>query len=135
MTGLLVLGLGGCNRGGAENKEAVRQAVIDYLSKRAGINVSSMQVDIVSVAFRENEADVTCSFRPKGADASAPGMNMSYTLTRQGNAWVVKGRSDSGAGSHGAGGEMPGGMPSGHPQIPTPQGESKSAAPPAESKK
>ena len=125
LTGLLALGLGGCNRGGGQSKEAVRQAVLDYLAKRSSINVGSMQVDVVSVSFRENEADATVSFRPKGTDASAQGMNMSYTLTRQGNGWVVKGRSDSGGEAHGTAGQMPEGMPSGHPPL------GGTAAPPA----
>ncbi len=111
----IALVLGGCNRG-LENKEAVRQAVLDHLSQRGTLNLSSMQVDVVSVAFRQNEADVAVSFRPKGA-AGAPGMTMNYTLQRQGNRWTVKGRSDSGASSHGAAGQMPEGMPSGHPPM------------------
>jgi hypothetical protein len=111
----IALVLMGCNRG-LESKEAVRQAILDHLSQRGTLNLSSMQVDVVSVAFRENEADVAVSFRPKGAGGS-PGMTMNYTLQRQGNRWTVKGRSDGGASPHGAGGQMPEGMPSGHPSI------------------
>jgi len=111
----IALALGGCSRG-LENKEAVRQAVIDHLSQRGTLNLNSMQVDVVSVSFRQNEADVAVSFRPKGA-AGAPGMTMNYTLQRQGNRWTVKGRSDSGASSHGASGQMPEGMPMDHPSM------------------
>ena len=107
-----LLALGACNRA-ANDKEAVRQGVLDYLAKRANLNLTSMEVDIAAVAFRQNEADATVSFRPKGSDPAA-GMSMKYTLTRQGNRWVVKGRADAGASPHGAG-MMPGGMPPGHP--------------------
>jgi hypothetical protein len=127
LTTLLALGLGGCNRGG-QSKEAVRAAILDHLTKRANINVSSMQVDVVSVTFREKEADATVSFRPKGADTSSPGMTMNYTLQRQGNGWVVKGRADSGSSPHGAAGQMPQGMmPPGHPPA--------GVTPPPETKK
>jgi hypothetical protein len=96
--------------------EAVRLAVLDHLSKRAGLNVASMQVDIVSVVFRQNEADATVSFRAKGT-TGGPAMTMNYTLGKEGNGWVVKGRAETGASPHGAAGRMPGGAPPGHPQV------------------
>ncbi len=114
-----LLALGGCNRG-VENKEAVRQAVVDYLAKRAGLDLNAMQIEVVAVSFRQNEADATVAFRPKGV-AGAPGMTMNYTLTRQDNRWVVKGRADTGASPHGAGGAMSGEMPLGHPPVAAPQ--------------
>jgi len=95
---------------------------MDYLSARRDLNLSQMQVEIASVSFRENEADVTVSFRPKGGDASS-GMRLQYTLERKGNRWAVKGK---GTGPHGhMPAAMPGGqMPAGHPPIgPGPQPE------------
>ena len=106
--------MAGCNRG-VESSEAVRQAIVDYLANQKGMNVGSMRVDVVAVSFRENEADATVSFRTAGAEG-ASGMTMHYTLQKQGNRWVVKGRTDSGASSHGAAG-MPEGMPTGHPDV------------------
>jgi hypothetical protein len=113
----------GCSRGG-ESKEAIRQGVIEHLSSRAGLSVAAMQIDVVSVNFRQNEADAVISFRPK---KGGEGMQMNYTLERKGNRWVVKGRSGSGANPHG-GNMMPmpatpqshagsGGLPPGHPPI------------------
>jgi len=121
-----LVGLGGCKRG-EQTKEAVQAAVLDYVAKRGNLNVSSMQIDVVSVTFRENEADATVSFRAKGADPSSPGMTMPYTLVRQGGGWVVKGRADGGPGAHGADGQMPEGAPAGHPPM--------GVTPPAETKK
>lgn len=111
----MTLALGGCNRG-LESKEAVRQAVLDHLAQRGNLNLNSMQIEVVSVAFRQNEADAAVSFRAKG-DQGGPGMTMNYTLERQGNRWTVKGRADGGSTPHGAAGEMPEGMPSGHPPV------------------
>lgn len=135
---LAALVLAGCNRGGGiENKESVRQAVIDYLAARSNLNVGSMNVDVSSVTFKGDEADATVTFAPKGGGAGQ-GMSMRYALERKGNRWVVKGRGDSN-GAHGKGADpanphggmppMPGGpgaasptgeMPPGHPPVPGP---------------
>lgn len=116
--------LAGCNRG-VESKEAVRQAVIDHLAKRAGLNVSSMQIDVSAVSFRKDEADATVVFRAKGGDAGQS-MTMNYTLERKGGRWVVKGRAEGGT-PHGAGVQAPGGqMPEGHPPV----GAAKPSEPP-----
>ena len=105
-----------CSRG-VQTEAAVRQGVIDYLSTRPDLNISQMQVDVTSVAFRQNEADAVVSFRPRGGAASS-GMQMRYTLERKGNHWVVKGR---GEGAHGQG-QMPGMPPP--PQAGAPGGAS-----------
>jgi hypothetical protein len=130
--GLVLLG---CGSRGAQNETAVRQGVIDYLAQRTDLNMKMMQVDVTSVSFRQDEADATVSFRPKGA--AGGGMQMRYTLERQGSRWVVKGKGRPGAGQepHGkvpgggmpgagqsphGGAAMPGGMPGGAPATGTP---------------
>jgi len=119
--GLLLLG---CNRN-IQNEAAVRQGVTDYLSSRSDLNLSQMQIDVTSVSFRQDEADATVSFRPRGGAAGA-GMQMRYTLERKGGRWVVKGK---GAGPHantpapgassmpGQGGAPSGQLPPGHPSV------------------
>ena len=118
---LAFFALVGCNRS-IESEEAVRQGVIDYLSNRSNLNVKQMNINVNSVVFRGNEADAVVAFAPKGG-GSGQGMEMRYTLQRQGNRWVVKGRSDVGKNPHGAGagpgggmqgGAMPGGMANPH---------------------
>jgi hypothetical protein len=116
-----------CHRTGIQNEAAVRQGVVDYLAARSDLNMSQMQVDVNSVAFRQDEADVTVSFRPKGGSGAAAGMQMSYVLQRQGNRWVVKGKGTGphqtmtppgGMPPHGGAAASPGGqMPPGHPQV------------------
>lgn len=119
--------LAGCNRGGIENKEAVRQGVIDYLAGR-DLNVASMSVEVSSVTFKGTEADATVLFTPRGASGGGQSMTMRYTLERQGNRWVVKGKGDPGKEGHGMGTEganphggmpnmPPGEMPPGHPPV------------------
>ena len=107
LLGAAAIFLGGCSRN-IQNQEAVLRGVKDYLGKRGSIDVNSMDVSIASVSFRENEADAMVSFRPKGSTDASAGMQMSYTLERKGNEWVVKGRSGKGgANPHGMGGETP----------------------------
>jgi len=132
----------GCSRGSIDTKEAVRQGVIDYLATRQNLNISSMNVEVTSVTFKENEADALVAFVPKGG-GGAP-VTFPYTLERKGSHWVVKPRAagqnpHGGMGSPGtmpmpmplagenphgamppAGGEMPksGDLPPGHPSVP-----------------
>jgi hypothetical protein len=110
---LVILSLAACNRG-IKNNDAVRQGVINHLSK-VGLNVAGMDVSLTSVQINGKEADATVSIAPKGGNA-AQGMSMKYHLQQQGSEWVVTGRQDTGASPHGAG-AMPaapsGGMPGG----------------------
>ncbi|MFB3828076.1 MAG: hypothetical protein ACE15B_15000 [Bryobacteraceae bacterium] len=113
---LAALVLAACNRG-IENKEAVRQAIIDYLANRKNLNVASMSVDVSSVTFKGSEAEAMVAFAPKGG-GGGQGMSMRYVLEKQGGRWVVKGRGDSGQGHGGAmpmPAPAPGEMPPGHP--------------------
>jgi hypothetical protein len=112
---LILLSVAACNRGGS-NKDAVRQGVLDYLSGRRDLNITSMDVDVTSVQFNGNRADATVTFSPKGA-TGAQGMTMNYQLEQQGGRWTVVGKQDSashaGAAAQGApnphgGGALPG---------------------------
>src|SRR2546423_12743827 len=95
----------GCNKGNIDTKEAVRQGVIDYLAGRQNLNVSSMNVDVTSVTFKENEADATVAFAPKTGGGSQP-VTFSYVLERKGNRWVVK-PGAAGKSPHAGGATMP----------------------------
>jgi len=125
---LLCAALAGCHHD-IQNEDAIKRGIMDYLSTRQGLNVSSMTVSVTSVIYRQNEADATVVFAPKGSDAAQP-MTLHYVLERQADRWVVKPRATSGnphggmgANPHGdmgmppAGGN-PGGLPPGHPSVP-----------------
>lgn len=127
--------LTGCKKD-LQNEEAVRQGVMKYLLKRP--DLLAMDVRVVSVSFRKDEADAKVHFQAKGATNSGAGLEMGYTMEQKGGEWVVKGRTGGGAamGSnpHGGGAmppntlpPMPGGnvdpmstgtLPPGHPPIP-----------------
>jgi len=118
-----------------QTTEAVQQGIMKYLASRQGL--SAMDVSVVSVSFRENEADATVHFQAKGSTNPASGIDMKYVLERHGSDWVVKGRSGMGSGSNPHGGAsanphdemginphgstgMPA-LPPGHPAIPPQQ--------------
>jgi hypothetical protein len=103
-----------------QNQEAVKQGVVDYLEARTaqtGLNISSLQVDVTTVAFQKDEARATVAIRPKGGDGGGP-MMMNYVLDRKGGKWVVRGRTENGVNPHG--GAAPGDgstLPPGHPST------------------
>jgi len=88
---LLALVLAACSKN-IQTQEAVRSAVIEYLTARAaqtGLAMNSMQVDIASTTFEKDTARVTVSISPKSSPG-AGGMQMTYNLDRKGDKWVVR---------------------------------------------
>jgi hypothetical protein len=121
----------GCNRAPA-NKEAVRQAVTEHLSKNAALDINQLNVEVADVKFQGNEATASVAIKPKSAPDQ--GMTMSYTLERRGDKWQVKGRGTGHGGGMGMGGGMPGEggagqMPPGHPPTNAPGGNAKGELP------
>ena len=115
-----LLFLAGCANRNVDSLEAVKQGVIRDISKN--VNVGAMDVSVVSVSFRDKEADAVVAFAPKGGTA-AQGLTMSYTLERQGSEWHIKKRAQADlqkhAGQAGAGSSM-GSMDSGAPAATQP---------------
>ena len=111
-----------------QNKEAVRQAVLDNLRARAqetGLNMDGMDVDVTAVSFAKDQARATVTFRVKGAAQQQP-VRVEYLLDRQSNKWVVRSKGEAGGGSpHDGGGPPPaqpanppgGALPPGHPPL------------------
>ena len=122
----------GCSGSGSQDKDAIRQGVIEHLTGKTGLDVGSMDVEVTSVTFDGDTADATVSFKPKGSDNPAALMQMQYKLERKGSHWVVTGKSGDAGSPHGGGmgappaggGQNPHGaappsgeMPSGHPPV------------------
>lgn len=136
--------LAGCKRA-PENKEAIRQAITQHVTKNASIDMNQIDLEIGDVKFKGNEATAAVSFKPKGSPQQ--GMSLSYTLERRGDQWVVKGRaaghggsgmgagmgggmgSPMGSGPEASGAEKSGEMPSGHPPVNSPGAGSKGDLP------
>jgi hypothetical protein len=103
-----------------QNKDAVRGAIVDYLKAReskTGLKMDAMEVEVSTMTFSSsgNEAHATVKFTPKGGGA---GMDMPYTLDRNGNQWVVRAHAEGGENPHGAV-KLPA-MPPSHPPATNP---------------
>jgi hypothetical protein len=122
---LLLFCLAACQRSAQNNPEVVRPGVIDHLTK-AGLNVSAMDIKVVSVQFNGEQADANIEMTVKGQSGGTP-MPFRYHMEHQNNKWVVVGAAkDTGhgggavdpnaGGANPHGGAMPpaggGGMPS-----------------------
>lgn len=106
----MVLAVAGCHRSDA-SKDAVRQAVIDYLGGH-GMNVAAMNIEVTDVTLTGGHGEANVSFTVKSTPG-APAMSIPYLLELRGGKWVVTGRKQAGGMPHG-GGAMPGGaMPGG----------------------
>lgn len=118
-----------CNRA-PQNKDAIKQAVVEHLNKGSGLDMALMDIEVGSVSYTGNQAKATVTFRPKSSPEQA--MSMNYTLEAKGNKWIVlKKEGGAGAAAHGEGQTMPppGGampapqgaqpLPPGHPPVPS----------------
>lgn len=94
-----------------QNPDAVKQAIIDHLSKRNDMLAQSMKIDIVSVNFRDNAADAVVSVAPKEGGS---GIQMSYSLVMEGGKWSVQ---PAAANPHGNTAMPTGELPAGHPPM------------------
>jgi len=108
-----------CNKA-PQTKEAVKQGVVEHLGKGAGLDMSSMDVEVTAVSFAENQAKATVSFRPKSAPDQ--GMMMNYTLESKGNKWIVLKKAGNSSSPHGDATVAPapapsGDLPPGHPPV------------------
>ena len=120
-----LLFLAACGQKNIENKEAIRQAVVDYLTARqaqTGLDPAAMDVNVIAMSFERDTARATVEFRVKNGDG---GMQLNYKLDRKGDKWVVEAREDSGQGhgvvAPGDSSALPGikgQLPPGHPTIP-----------------
>jgi hypothetical protein len=107
---LLLVLLAGCAKA-PQNQEAVKQAVLDHLGKRSDMLSKSMKIDVVSVNFRDKEADAVVSIAPKEGGA---GIQMNYSLTMEGGKWTVNPPKSN---PHGNTAIPTGDMPAGHPPM------------------
>ena len=95
---LLILCLAGCQHGGSNNPDAVRQGVMDRLAQQK-FDLNAMDIKVSSVEFHGEQADAVVSVALKG---KTDGMSFHYHLQRQANKWVVVGSPNSNA--HGGAG-------------------------------
>ncbi len=123
-----VLLLAACG-GPPQNKDAIKQAVVEHLQQGSGLDMKLMDMEVVALTFSGKEAHATVSFRPKSQPEQ--GMEMNYTLEAKGNKWAVVKKTGSGGVPHGQPPQQgsPLNLPPGHPPM------GGSSMPPAETPK
>jgi len=106
------LTFGGCAKKN-DTPEAVKEGILRDIGK--SFDVGSMDVNVDSVSFRDNEADAVVSYSLKGSKDPSSMMTMKYVMERHSDGkWYIKSRYSN---SGGAGGSDKGALPAGHPET------------------
>jgi hypothetical protein len=144
LLGALLLCTAACKSPKADDKEAIRQGVVDHLTSMKGLNIPNMDISVTQYSVNGNQAQAQVEIRAKNGDASGGSMQLAYNLEKRGDQWVVvKSQPAGGSLQHPGPGEMPPGgtMPRGHPGVGGSAGQPvhsdlneimKSAQPPAQ---
>jgi len=117
LLGTLLLLTGGC-QSKTDDKDAIRDAVIKHIAGMNGLNVNNMAIVVTQATINGDKAQASVDIRAKNSDPSAPPMQLTYDLQKQGTEWVVLKGQPTGGMQHPAPGEMPpggGALPPGHP--------------------
>lgn len=118
LLGALLLCTVACKSRKADDKEAIRQAVVTYLMSLKGLNIPNMDIAVTQYSVNGNQAQAQVEIRAKNSDPSGGMMQLAYNLEKRAGQWVVvKSQPAGGTMQHPGPGEMPpgGNMPPGHP--------------------
>ena len=118
--GALLLCTVACKSQKADDKEAIRQGVVTYLTSLKGLNIPNMDIAVTQYSVNGNQAQARVEIRAKNGDASGGSMQLAYNLEKRGDQWVVvKSQPAGGTLQHpGPGAVTPGAtMPPGHPSV------------------
>ena len=119
LLGVALLFTVGC-KAKPDEREALRLGVVRHLAAVQGLNMPNMEINITQFSVNGNQATAQVEIRAKGAEAAAGSMQLSYSLEKRGDEWiVVKSAPAGGSLQHPAKGEMPtgAGLPPGHPSV------------------
>jgi hypothetical protein len=114
--GSLLLVTVGCKQK-VDPTAAIRDGVVKYLSTRAGLNMSNMDITVTKTTVNANKAQADVEVRAKNSEPGSPAMRLTYELQQQGAEWVVLKSQANGGMQHPDPGAMTqqGEMPAGHP--------------------
>ena len=87
LSGFLLLA-GGC-KSKTENKDAIRDGVVKHIAEMKGLNVNNMTITVTKATINGDKAQADVDIRAKNSDPSAPAMQLTYDLQKQGDEWVV----------------------------------------------
>ena len=79
---------GGCNK--QENDaDGIRAAITQHLASLKTLNLSAMDMNVMSFTVHDSQAQAQVEFRRRGAPQGA-GMQVEYSLSRQDGKWTVQ---------------------------------------------
>jgi hypothetical protein len=120
LLGALLLCTVACKSQKADDKEAIRQGVVTYLTSLKGLNIPNMDIAVTQYSVNGNQAQAQVEIRAKNGDASGGSMQLAYNLEKRGDQWVVvKSQPAGGTLQHPGPGAVPpvATMPPGHPSV------------------
>jgi hypothetical protein len=104
-----------------DDRAAILAGVTKHLAGMSGLNVNNMSIVVTTATVTGDKAKADVEIRAKNGDPSAPPMQLTYDLRKQGQEWVVLKGQPTGGMDHPAAGQMPpqggGAMPAGHPPV------------------
>jgi hypothetical protein len=74
-----------CKSQKADDKEAIRQGVVTYLTSLKGLNIPNMDIVVTQYSVNGNQAQAQVEIRAKGGDAAGGSMQLAYNLERRGD--------------------------------------------------
>jgi hypothetical protein len=110
----------GACRSKSDERQAIRQGVVQHLSSMQGLNLPNMEINVTQYSVNGAQATAQVEIRAKGAEGASGTMQLAYNLEKRGAEWVVvKSAPAGGSLQHPAPGEFPPGaaMPPGHPNV------------------
>jgi outer membrane murein-binding lipoprotein Lpp len=78
----------GCHKK-QDQTEAIRAGILKHLGAVSSLNISAMDMNIKNVNIQGKDATALVEFRPKSGAPAGAGMQVSYSLEKQDQGWVV----------------------------------------------
>jgi hypothetical protein len=82
-----------CTVSGCKNRQsesdAIRAGIMQHLTAVGTLNISAMEMDILSVSINGSQAHAEVEFRPKTGAAPGTGMQVAYNLEKRDGSWTV----------------------------------------------
>ena len=94
-------------KGKTDSKDAIRAGIVKHIASMNGLNLANMEITVTQATVNGDKAQASVDIRAKNSDPSAPAMQVSYQLEKQGPDWVVVKGAPTGGMQHPAPGEKP----------------------------
>jgi hypothetical protein len=104
--GALLLFTAAC-KSKTNDKDAIRNGVLKHLASLNMLNMANMDVTVTQATINGNQAQAQVEVRAKGTDPAAGAMQLTYSLEKRGEEWVVLKGTPTGGMAHPAPGEAP----------------------------